>query len=238
MPTDQNLIDALEAVVTKAQTSANSSTPEELVYLGKALEAVGPASTTRYIVEIGESERARVIAEGDAKIAELTSSLKTVNGESLVGNGENIEIQQMFLGSAYLATNATEVTSGRVNILTLSYTKKSSTSKLVCHTFMNGEFNHHDHRIRAWNSVDGYYSDGSTGESNYSLKLSQPYHGDNQDSTPGNAMHIGIGAVGTAAGTTVEFRWYVTNHTVAFNRSWQGSHEAGKSWMYIAEVED
>jgi len=237
MATDQNLIDALGAVVAKAEATAQSSTPEELVYLGKALEAVGPASTTRYIVEIGESERARVTAAGDKKIAEINSGLKTINGNAILGSG-NISLPQNFLGSAYLATNTTEVTSGRVNILTLSYTKKSSTSKLVCHTFMNGEFSHHDHRIRAWNSVDGYYSDGSTGQNNYSLKLSQPYHGDNQDSTPGNAMHIGVGAVGAPAGTAVEFTWYVTNHTVAFNRSWQGSHEAGKSWMYIEEVED
>ena len=77
MATDQNLIDALDAVVAKAETTANSSTPEELVYLGKALEAVGPASTTRYIVEIGESERARVIAEGNTAVSNLNSVLAT-----------------------------------------------------------------------------------------------------------------------------------------------------------------
>ena len=88
MATDQNLIDALDAVITKANATADSSTPEELVYLGKALEAVGPASTTRFIVEIGESERARVISVGDAKIAELSSGLKTIGGESILGSGD------------------------------------------------------------------------------------------------------------------------------------------------------
>lgn len=88
MATDQNLIDALDAVITKANATATSSTPEELVYLGKALEAVGPASTTRFIVEIGESERARIISVGDAKIAELSSGLKTINGEAIQGSGD------------------------------------------------------------------------------------------------------------------------------------------------------
>jgi hypothetical protein len=81
MATDQNLIDALNAVVAKAETAANSSTPEELVYLGKALEAVGPASTTRFIVEIGESERARVIAEGNTAVSNLNSVLATAGSK-------------------------------------------------------------------------------------------------------------------------------------------------------------
>ena len=81
MATDQGLINALNAVVDKATSSATSSTPEELVYLGKALEAVGPASTTRFIVEIGESERARVIAEGDAALQALTNKLDTAGSQ-------------------------------------------------------------------------------------------------------------------------------------------------------------
>jgi hypothetical protein len=93
MATDQNLINALDAVINKANSVASGSTPEELVYLGKALEAVGPASTTRYIVEIGESERARVIAEGNTAVSNLDAVLATS------GSKGGIKAVQVFTSS-------------------------------------------------------------------------------------------------------------------------------------------
>ena len=79
MATDQNLINALDAIISKANTAASTATPEALVYLAKAMASVGPASTTRYIVEIGESERARVIAQGNVAVAAATAGLAAIN---------------------------------------------------------------------------------------------------------------------------------------------------------------
>jgi hypothetical protein len=74
MATDANLTAAIDAIINKANTLAASGQAEDLVYLAKTLETVGPASTIRHLVQIGESERARVISTGDAKVSEVNTA--------------------------------------------------------------------------------------------------------------------------------------------------------------------
>ena len=82
MATDTNLIAAIDAIINKANTLASNGDAEQLVYLAKALETVGPASTIRHLVQIGESERARVISTGDTKVQEVQTADKEGGAKS------------------------------------------------------------------------------------------------------------------------------------------------------------
>jgi alpha-tubulin suppressor-like RCC1 family protein len=66
MPT---LVDAVDAVINRSQAAAANATPEDLVYLAKTLEAVGPASTAQFVSAVGDAQVARVAAAGETQTA-------------------------------------------------------------------------------------------------------------------------------------------------------------------------
>ncbi len=254
MATDQNLIDALAAIVAKAQTTASSSTPEELVYLGKALEAVGPASTTRYIVEIGESERARVIAQGDAKITELTNSLKTLNGESLVGGGD-IVIEPAIgtaIGFAYKRYQdnwQTHTSTGGAHVsgLDITYTPQYANSRIVITYSIHND----GHQDMVWKvKRDGGWITSTDGASynthhtnNYRNGITANHYDNNVDSTPSTlTFQYTCLAENTNARTYQPWIYGAgSNRPMAINRSWArwdangNDHEMGFSVATLQE---
>jgi hypothetical protein len=54
MPTDPFLRDAIKALKQKIQTSASTATPEELAYLGTAVDRIGGRATVLEVEEIGD----------------------------------------------------------------------------------------------------------------------------------------------------------------------------------------
>lgn len=95
-----NLIAAIQAVKEKITTSAGTATPEELAYLGTALDRIGGRATVYEVVEVGDAKKAELtalaeqlalaidtdtteelaafVAAVDAKIAAMTSSSNTL----------------------------------------------------------------------------------------------------------------------------------------------------------------
>ena len=122
---------------------------------------------------------------------------------------------------------------------TLNYTKKIADSRLVLTTFLYGESSDHDHRLSVWNSVDGYFSENGYEEG--ALKIDEGgYTSSDVNSTPGTAHHTAVTSK-IAAGTNVEFRWYVKNHTVVIGGSYNTSGtswEHGACWMVVQELYD
>jgi len=244
MATDQNLIDALDAVITKANATAASSTPEELVYLGKALEAVGPASTTRFIVEIGESERARIISVGDAKIAELSTGLKTINGEAIQGSGDidtkgllqtvanSYSGHQSFSSTAYTQTG---VSSG-------VFTPAGGTSsKFIVNVHLEGEWNH-ERQWKLYRSIDGgSYQEcpwgTGTGSPNYGVgHFVFDYDVDNSSTIHNtNGQYIDS----PSASSSIEYRVYIRVHSGSMwlNRTVNGNpYSTGICRVTVMEV--
>jgi hypothetical protein len=165
-------------------------------------------------------------------------SVKTINGINVLGSGD-IEVGGgRVLGMKHLKYNGRFSTSGRITPLTLSYTKKITNSKLVIQSFLWGESNSHNSTLRIWNSVDGYFSDGSQGESDCSVKLDiGEYYSSDTNSTPGSASHTAVTSDITA-NTNVEFRWYVSSNTSLIGGSWGGNYEHAACWMVVTEIEN
>ena len=175
----------------------------------------------------------------DAKIAGMSSSklsgnLPAIDGSALTGMPAGGKV----LGMSYLKHTGRERSTGRLTGLTVSYVKKSSTSRLVCQSFIFGEISDHDCRLSLWNSVDGYFSEN--GYQECALKVDEGgYYGGDTNSTPGTASHLAVTSQ-IAAGTNVEFRWYVKSDTFQLGGSYNtsgNSWEHAASWMMITEVE-
>ena len=257
-----NMDNAISNLLTRAKNAATTATAEELVYLAKAIEAVAPGESANFLIttaeqeanslaDLGDSKKSAVTSAGTAQVSAVNSagnsrvaeinalkasSFKTVGGESILGSG-NIQSGK-FLGMAYKQFKGREYTSGRISNMTLNYVKKSSTSRLIIQSYLFGESNSHDNTLRLWNSVDGYWADGSNGQSDCSLKMSNgEYYGSDTNSTPGNAMHIAVTSK-MSAGTNVEFRWYVSSNTSLIGGSWSTSYEHASCWMVVTEVEE
>jgi len=140
---------------------------------------------------------------------------------------------------SYLKHTGRERSTGRLTGLTVSYVKKSSTSRLVCQSFIFGEISGHNCRLSLWNSVDGYFSEN--GYEQCALKVDEGgYTSNDTNSTPGTASHLAVTSQ-IAAGTNVEFRWYVKSDTFQLGGSYNTSGgiewEHAASWMMITEVE-
>lgn len=67
MPTDPLLRDAVKAIKQKITSSAATATPEELAYLGTAIDRIGGRATVLEVEEMG-----------DIKIAEITEHAQAV----------------------------------------------------------------------------------------------------------------------------------------------------------------
>mgnify|MGYP003957100615 CR=1 FL=1 len=164
----------------------------------------------------------------------LTGSLPAIDGSALTGMPAGGKV----LGMSYLKHTGRERSTGRLTGLTVSYVKKSSTSRLVCQSFIFGEISDHDCRLSLWNSVDGYFSEN--GYQECALKVDEGgYYGGDTNSTPGTASHLAVTSQ-IAAGTNVEFRWYVKSDTFQLGGSYNtsgNSWEHAASWMMITEVE-
>lgn len=74
------LKDAINAVYSKVQTDVSSASPEELAYLGTALEKIGGRATVFDVMEFG-----------DTKIAELQSLANTLIASINVGYDTHID---------------------------------------------------------------------------------------------------------------------------------------------------
>lgn len=90
MPT---LVDAVDAVINRSQSAAANATPEDLVYLAKTLEAVGPASTAQFVSAIGDAQVARVASSGSDQV--LAVQQAGANQTTAVGAAGTTEVQRV-----------------------------------------------------------------------------------------------------------------------------------------------
>ena len=60
---------AIQSVIDRVAAQAASAAPNDLVYLGKAIEAVSPSNPAAFIVQLGEAQKAAVGAAGTAQVA-------------------------------------------------------------------------------------------------------------------------------------------------------------------------
>ena len=75
MPTtNTNFTSLITAIDTKAQSLAASTTdPKDLVFLGKAVEALNVADTVSGVIDEGDTQVARVTAEGTTQVAAVAA---------------------------------------------------------------------------------------------------------------------------------------------------------------------
>ena len=100
-----DLLTAIQAVKNKITVSAGTASPEELAYLGTALDRIGGRATVYEVVEVGDAKKAELtalaeqlasaintdtteelaafVAAVDAKIAAMTSSANTLVDTSI-----------------------------------------------------------------------------------------------------------------------------------------------------------
>jgi len=79
--------DAIDAIVDKAKAVATNSSPEDLVYLGKTLEAVGPASELNFIVQAGETQVSAV--ESASSTAQNDINTAKTDAVAAISTGTN-----------------------------------------------------------------------------------------------------------------------------------------------------
>ena len=64
---------ATDAIINRAQEASAAASPEDLVYLAKTLEAVGPTSAVQFINTTSEAQNARILATGDEQDARVVA---------------------------------------------------------------------------------------------------------------------------------------------------------------------
>jgi hypothetical protein len=74
----QNQIDAIQA---RIDATLPTATPEDVVMLAKAVEAVGGQATVFDVIETGETKKAEVVATAEEKSAELVATADAKNTE-------------------------------------------------------------------------------------------------------------------------------------------------------------
>ena len=186
--------------------------------------------------------------QGEILYYDATGQLQTLapstSGRILTTNGAGANpswSDNVCLGWGYKKFTGREARSGESYFtgFTLNYTKKVTNSRLVLTSFLFGESSDHDHRLSVWNSVDGYFSEN--GYEPTALKIDEGgYTSSDVNSTPGSGHHTAVTSK-IAAGTNVEFRWYVKNQTVVLGGSYNtsgNSWEHAACWMVVQELYD
>lgn len=62
---------AVQAIIDRVAAQAAASNPNDLVYLGKAIEAISPANAAQFVVQVGENEKLGIQSAGAAQLAAL-----------------------------------------------------------------------------------------------------------------------------------------------------------------------
>ncbi len=79
MAKDPLLRDAVRAIKAKIETAAESATPEELAYLGTAIDRIGGRATVLEVEEVGDLKMAELTAHAEAV---ATVTMATVQAAS------------------------------------------------------------------------------------------------------------------------------------------------------------
>ena len=74
MPISTQLQAQIDAIQTRIDTLAPSATPEDIVMLAKAVEAVGGQATVFDVIDTGQQQKAELIATADLKSAEVVAT--------------------------------------------------------------------------------------------------------------------------------------------------------------------
>ena len=74
MPISTQLQAQIDAIQTRIDTLAPSATPEDIVMLAKAVEAVGGQATVFDVIETGQLQKAELISTADLKSAEVVAT--------------------------------------------------------------------------------------------------------------------------------------------------------------------
>ena len=81
--TDTLLVDAISAIKTKIASSAATATPEELAYLGTAIDRIGGGATAMEVVEFGDQKKTELTALAETKTAEATDAIEAVKTDAI-----------------------------------------------------------------------------------------------------------------------------------------------------------
>lgn len=65
---------AIQSVIDRVQASAATASPNDLVYLAKAIEAAGPASAVSFLVQLAEAEKAQITGLTTQKMSDITTA--------------------------------------------------------------------------------------------------------------------------------------------------------------------
>ena len=82
MATDPFLRDAVKALKQKIKDSAGSATPEELAYLGTAIDRIGGRATVLEVEEIGDVKIDEITQHTQTKISEITTASNELKAEA------------------------------------------------------------------------------------------------------------------------------------------------------------
>ena len=74
MPISTQLQAQIDAIQTRIDTLAPSATPEDIVMLAKAVEAVGGQATVFDVIDTGQQQKAELIATADLKSTEVIAT--------------------------------------------------------------------------------------------------------------------------------------------------------------------
>lgn len=69
-----NFTQAIDAIVARSQANTAGASAEDLMYLAKSLEIIGPSAGAIPVDEAGAQQTARVTAEGDTQVAAVTAA--------------------------------------------------------------------------------------------------------------------------------------------------------------------
>ena len=113
MPISTALQNQIEAIQARIDAIMPEASPEDVVMLAKAVEAVGGQATVFDVIETGETEKAEVVALADAKKAELVTTGDTqanrvvAQGELKLGElSQEVQKYAVFGGAASEANGA------------------------------------------------------------------------------------------------------------------------------------
>ncbi len=261
-----NMDSAISNLLARAQAAAANATAEELVYLAKAVEAVAPGESTNFIVQAAEDGVATITAAGNSKTGEvntagttqvaavntagatkiseinnaLSSQLKTVGGQTLVGSGNVVAggVTQCVINSDYTGRSLGDNQpyywgAGQYDI---SITPKSADSMIKIEIDIFGEGDSHNKHGRLQYAINnGGWTDFdvcNTGQKGH-LKLGD-YYDQDTNSTPHGFSNTLAKKFNTTS--KISFRlWCWNGGTFRFNQSWGNSHESAPSSIILTE---
>lgn len=133
-----SLLTAIQAVKDKIALSAGTATPEELAYLGTALDRIGGRATVYEVAEMGDAKKAELtalaeqlasaintdttaelaafVADVDAKIASMTQSANTLVATSIQNITDTKNAAEAYItdvknaATGYASTTLTQTT--------------------------------------------------------------------------------------------------------------------------------